>query len=129
MSKHLFPVMGFFIFSILLGISPLQAQPEENFDFQAVPWDSVVAEMKIIQEMTATDSLKENLLKSLFNTRNLEGDDYDRFYQHFLNLTVQEQEDFIKSVRDILDKKVKENYKTPSSYGKKLLKPTAPKKK
>lgn len=129
MIKHLFPIMGFLILSVLLGVSPLQAQSEEKFDFQAVPWDSVVAEMKIIQEMTATDSLKENLLKSLFKTRNLNDDDYDRFYQHFLNLTLQEQEDFIKSVRDILDKKVKENYKTPSSYGKKLLKPTAPKKK
>lgn len=129
MIKHLFPTLGFIIFSAVLEMSPLQAQPEAKFDFQAVPWDSVVAEMKIIQEMTGADSLKENLLKSLFNSRELSSADYDRFYQHFLNLTVQEQEAFIKTVRDILDKKVKENYKTPSSYGKRLLKPTAPKKK
>ncbi len=129
MSKHLFPALGFIIFSLIINISPLPAQSETEFDFQAVPWDSIVAEMKIIQEMTGADSLKNDLLKSLFNTRNLDSDAYNRFYEYFLNLTVQEQEAFIKNVRDILDKKVKENYKTPSSYGKKLLKPTAPKKK
>ncbi|RMH89429.1 MAG: hypothetical protein D6681_14400 [Calditrichaeota bacterium] len=71
-------------------------------DSTAVPWDTVVAEMQIIESSRQPDSLKNTLMQDLFHRYHITAEAYEHFYQDFLRQPPAEQLRFLDRVKSIL---------------------------
>jgi hypothetical protein len=69
--------------------------------FTAV-WDTVVAEIQIIESLNQPDSVKSALMVDLFQRYNLTEKDYRSFYDHFSNLSPEDQRKFMERVKAVL---------------------------
>lgn len=67
-----------------------------------VPWDTVMAQMQMIKNVSMADSIKYQMFKSLFDRYQINATDYQRFYENFLKKPVDEQQKFIDRMRRIL---------------------------
>lgn len=68
----------------------------------AVPWDTVMAEIQVIEALEEADSLKDGRMKALFARYRIGSEDYRQFYEHFLQRTPEDQQQFIQEVKAIL---------------------------
>lgn len=83
---------------------PLLAGAQENRAVVATeaPWDSVMAEIQIIESLEEADSLKDGQMKALFARYRVSSEDYRHFYEHFLQRSPEAQQQFIQEVKSIL---------------------------
>lgn len=82
------------------------ASAAEN-DSSAAVWDTVLAEMQIIESSDGADSLKNRLMADLFARYNLTAQDYRSFYENFLALPVEEQRRIMQRVKDVMPRLLK----------------------
>jgi len=87
------------------------------------PWDTVVAEIQIIEHSTVEDSLKNKLMAGLFARYNLTEKDYRSFYEHFLDLPLEQQREFLERVKTIVPQLVKLEELAPPSESSRLKVP------
>lgn len=71
-------------------------------DSGAIPWDTVMANIQVIESMNEPDSVKNTLTQQLFSEHHLTAEDYRRFYNDFLKRSPEEQAAFLKSVEGII---------------------------
>lgn len=81
----------------------------------AAPWDTVVAEIQVIEHSTIEDSLKNKLVADLFDRYNLTEKDYRSFYEKFLDLPLEQQREFFERVKTIVPQLVKLEELAPPS--------------
>ncbi|MCB0305696.1 MAG: hypothetical protein KDI38_18180 [Calditrichaeota bacterium] len=67
-----------------------------------VPWDTLMAEIQVIESLEEADSLKDGQMKALFARYQVGSEDYRRFYEQFLQRTPDAQQQFIQNVKSIL---------------------------
>ncbi len=67
-----------------------------------VPWDSVMAHIQLIKNASMADSVKYQMIESLFARYQITAKDYQHFYEIFLKKPVEEQQEFIDRMRRIL---------------------------
>lgn len=89
----------------------------------SAPWDTVVAEIQIIEHSTVEDSLKNNLMAELFTRYNLTEKDYRSFYEHFLDLSLEQQREFLDRVKTIVPRLVKLEELAPPSESSRVKVP------
>ena len=70
-------------------------------------WDTVIAEIQIIEQSTIEDSLKSKLMVTLFARYNLTEEDYRSFYERFMSLPLQQQREFLERVKTIVPRLIK----------------------
>lgn len=66
------------------------------------PWDTIMAEIQVIESLEEADSLKDGQMKALFTRYQVGSEDYRNFYEHFLQRTPEAQQQFIQEVKLIL---------------------------
>lgn len=66
------------------------------------PWDTLVANMQIIESMKKPDSVKTAMTKKLFSDYQIEAEDYNNFYDDFLKKSPEQQAKFFKKVEEII---------------------------
>lgn len=66
------------------------------------PWDTVMAEIQVIESLEKPDSLKDGQMKALFARYRIGSEDYRQFYEHFLQRSPEAQQQFIQEVKSIL---------------------------
>ena len=80
-----------------------------------VPWDTVTAQLQIIESFRQPDSVKTSLTKELFIQYGLTEQDYRSFYDDFLNQPVKKQREFLDKVKAILQSLMKKNVTQPQT--------------
>lgn len=85
-----------------------------------VAWDTVVAEMQIIEQSTIEDSLKSKLMIALFARCNLTEEDYRSFYERFMSLPLQQQREFLERVKTIVPRLTKLEELAPPTENSRL---------
>ncbi len=98
MLKNLF----FSMVIVLIGYSQIFAQSDKIVVETVAPWDTVLAEIQIVEQISAVDSIKSQLLKGLFERYQITEDDYQKFYENFMKQPVQFQQQFLDRVKEIL---------------------------
>lgn len=71
----------------------------------AIPWDSLMADLQIIENARVADSTRAQLTRQLFNDYQLTIADYRDFYRDFLQKPLAEQRQFLEAVQKILKTK------------------------
>lgn len=105
----------YFLLLIIFIISVmLQAEPE-NAD---VPWDTLMAELQIIESMNEPDTVKAGLTHELFDNYDLQAADYSRFYNNFLTKPPEQQLDFLKKVENIILEMLKQVHEKKPEFEK-----------
>lgn len=99
-----------FLFVTMLVLLPISAfaGPE---DAKEIPWDTVMANIQVIESANKPDSVKNTLTQELFSEFQLTAEDYRRFYDAFLKKPPQEQAAFLKRVEEIMLEWMKRDYK------------------
>jgi hypothetical protein len=105
--------MIYFSWLLLIFIPPRITYADETN--VTTPWDTVVAEIQIIEHSTVEDSLKNKLMAELFTRYNLTEKDYRSFYEHFLVLPPKQQREFLERVKTIVPRLVKLEELAPPS--------------
>jgi hypothetical protein len=65
-------------------------------------WDTIVAETQVIESQNRPDSVKSALMTELFQRYNITEKDYRLFYDHFSNLSPEDQRKFMERVKAVL---------------------------
>lgn len=92
--------------TFLLGCGGiLSAEPGAAGD---APWDTVMAELQIIESMNQPDSVKTILTRELFSQYQLSADDYGQFYERFLRRPPEKQLEFFRRVENIILERIKQ---------------------
>ncbi len=86
---------------VLLGVSLTGAASTDSL-LNKVPWDSVVAEIQIVQGSRLPDSIKAQLLEQVFKKFNIEMADYQAFYLQFRTWSNKQVVRFLHRVETIL---------------------------
>ncbi len=110
MAKHYF-----------FGICLLIALSSQSWagDWKTVPWDSVVAEIKISEAMNINDSTRTRVLLDVFERFDVTQDDYRTFYEDLFIQTPDSQKKFVDKIKLILvDLQKKRDFKRPPPYQK-----------
>lgn len=97
--EHLTKTGLFFILAVFCWGTAWAAPPPQK---TKVPWDSVAAQIQMIKNVSKTDSIRQYLLKSLFERYQIRAEDYQRFYDNFLKKPIEDQQAFIDRMRRIL---------------------------
>jgi len=71
-------------------------------DAKETPWDTVMANIQVIESMNEPDSVKNTLTRQLFSDFQLTAEDYRRFYNDFLKRPPEKQAAFLKQVEEII---------------------------
>ena len=88
-------------------------------DWQTVPWDSLVAELKISEAMNIDDSTRTRVLLDIFERFDVNNDDYRAFYDDLFIQSADSQKMFIDKVKLILvDLQKKRDFGRPPPYQK-----------
>lgn len=66
------------------------------------PWDTVIANLQIIESMTQPDSVKTALTQELFSDFQIKSEDYEKFYNKFFKKPPDQQTKFLKKVEEII---------------------------
>lgn len=90
------------IFILMTGAFRLTAAPSSP-PRQDVPWDSLVAQIQIIESINQSDSVKTALLNEAFAARHLTVEEYRAFYEGLLQKNPIEQRRFFERVKAILE--------------------------
>jgi len=90
---------------LILILPPRIAFADETRSTAA--WDTVIAEIQIIEQSTIEDSLKSKLMVTLFARYNLTEEDYRSFYERFMSLPLQQQREFLERVKTIVPRLIK----------------------
>lgn len=65
-------------------------------------WDTLVAEIQIIESLNQPDSLKSQLMNELFDRRRVSAEDYRQFYEAFYRLPFEEQQKFVERIKTLI---------------------------
>lgn len=65
-------------------------------------WDTLIAEIQIIESWNQPDSLKGQLLSELFERRQVSLEDYRRFYDDFYHQPFEEQQIFMERIKTLI---------------------------
>jgi hypothetical protein len=74
-------------------------------------WDTVMANIQVIETMNEPDSVKNALMQQLFSDFQLTAEDYRRFYEDFLKRSPEKQAAFLKQVEEIILEWMNKDYK------------------
>ena len=88
----------FFLLLMVMGSSVINAQDSTT----TVQWDTIMAEILIIESMTAPDSLKQADMVALFDIYDITLDDYRAYYDRVLAEPEKAQMDLFLRVSKIL---------------------------
>ncbi len=102
--KIIFPCIAILFFSLGTFV-----MAQEDIIKTDVPWDSVAAELQIIDSLREPDSIKFSLTKKLFIKHHLTEQDYRVFYEDFLKQPVEKQREFMETVKAILQALMRQN--------------------
>lgn len=87
---------------------------QEPMQQKSVPWDSVTADIQIIESLDQPDSIKTSLTRELFDQYELTANDYRLFYDDFLEQPLEIQREFMEKVKAILQSAIKKEIIPPS---------------
>ena len=76
-------------------------------DSSAAVWDTVLAEIQIIESSDGADSLKSQLMADLFARYNLTAQDYRSYYETFRSLPIEEQRRIMERVKEVMPRLLK----------------------
>lgn len=108
MKANFFSLIFFWMIGVLF--TPLLAEDDKTVD---APWDTVMAEIQLIESLTQADSLKNMLMTDLFQRYQITDQDYRAFYADFLTRRPQQQYDFLSRVKAVLLEYIKRHYLPP----------------
>jgi len=94
-----------FFFAVVIMLtahSQLLAQSDKTVVETLAPWDTVLAEIQVAEQISAVDSMKCQLLKDLFDRYQITAQDYQKFYKNFMKKPLQTQQVFLDRVKSIL---------------------------
>lgn len=80
-------------------------------DSKGTPWDTVMANIQVIETANEPDSVKNALMQQLFSDFKLTAEDYRRFYDDFLERPPEKQAAFLKRVEEIILEWMNKDYK------------------
>lgn len=100
---------------ILVISGKLSAASDQNVE---VPWDTVIAELQVINAMKQPDSVKAALTQALFDKYDLQAEDYSRFYNNFLAKSPEQQLTFLKKVENVILEMLKQKYEVKPEESK-----------
>lgn len=105
--------------TVFIGILLSPKAISQTHASDLVPWDSLVAEMQITDQLAVTDSLKQARLAQIFHQFGVSRDDYRRFREEMLLKSADAQRDFIQAVKAIAEGRLKEfRPKAPEGFRK-----------
>ncbi|NOX38720.1 MAG: hypothetical protein GXO78_14415 [Calditrichaeota bacterium] len=110
------------LFMVLLWVSSGWATSADSLQ-HGVPWDSVVAEIQIIQGSRLPDSVKAQLLGQVFQKFDLEMSDYQAFYQQFRRWSNERVVRFLHRVETIIKARAKQPIRVSEKKPPKLPEP------
>ncbi len=82
--------------------SQLLAQSDNSVAKTFAPWDTVLAEIQIVEQINAVDTLKSQLLKDIFDRFQVTAQDYKNFYNNFMKKPLKFKQAFLDRVKSIL---------------------------
>lgn len=65
-------------------------------------WDTLVAEIQIIESLNQPDSTKSQLMSELFERRRVRLEDYRQFYDDFYRQPFEEQQKFVERIKTLV---------------------------
>jgi hypothetical protein len=86
------------------------ANSDNGFSNESTPtaWDTVIAQLKIIDSGKQADSIKAELIHQVFEEHGIGVEDYRTFYQNFFERSPENQVKFLKRVEKIIQNHLKE---------------------
>ncbi|MCK6619022.1 MAG: hypothetical protein HUU32_05105 [Calditrichaceae bacterium] len=69
---------------------------------QSSAWDTLIAEIQIIESLNQPDSTKSQLMSELFERRQVSLEDYRRFYDDFYRQPFEEQQKFVERIKTLV---------------------------
>ena len=75
------------------------------------PWDTVIANLQIIESMSQPDSVKNALTQELFSNYQIKAGDYEKFYNKFFKKPLDQQTKFLKKVEEIILNRINKGIK------------------
>lgn len=75
------------------------------------PWDTLIANIQIIESTKEPDSVKTAMTKKLFSDYHIKAEDYEKFYNDFLKKPPEQQAKFLKRVEEIILKLMNKIYR------------------
>ena len=98
------------LFTVLLMLLPKNASGAPK-NAKETAWDTVMANIQVIETMNEPDSVKNTLTQQLFSKFDLTVQDYRRFYDNFLKRPPEKQAAFLKQVEEIILEWMNKDYK------------------
>jgi len=95
------------IFLIFL-INVLVFGNDGNQKLTVAEWDTLFAELQIIESRSEPDSIKASLINTLFKKYGVNGEDYQKFYTQLMKEKPEKQYDFLKRIEKILIESLKD---------------------
>lgn len=117
-------ISGFqqFVVTLTLGfiiVFTTKSLPQES---QIVPWDTVIATIKMIESADLNDSLRSGAIGHLFLQHNIDSLAYAGFYQQMMSSPQSDQKAFLDKVKAILTD-FSSLSRTANPSGEKVIKP------
>ncbi|MEL6820519.1 MAG: hypothetical protein AAFP70_02060 [Calditrichota bacterium] len=97
------------LFLMLFSGSPLFSQ-EPPIPWESTTWDTIAVNISIIEALVAADSLKNGLMKQLFNRHNISAEHYCNFHAHITTQPGEVQKEFFSRVKEILQLYIREKH-------------------
>jgi hypothetical protein len=79
-----------------------------NQKLPAAEWDTLFAELQIIEARNEPDSIKASLINTLFKDYGVSVGDYQKFYSQLMKENPKKQYDFLKRIEKILIESLKD---------------------
>ncbi len=84
----------------------------EPKDFEQAVWDTVIANIKVIESLEQPDSVKNGLIQDLFEDYQVTANEYRHVYKKLINQPPKQQQQLLKRIKSILQKLISsEKYK------------------
>ncbi|GEM_PF-4015990 len=99
-----------FLFVMFMLIGSAVGTRAQDQPLPDVPWDSLMASIKMVDSSLKPDSVKGALLRQLFESYQITMEHYQQFYRKIMSDSPQQQTRFLKRVKEILEHRVKKEF-------------------